>query len=297
MTDNIAIGIDLGGTQIKGVLLREDGAVLHELLRPTNDRAVDALWKRGVLAMVKDLKPEGAGSIPIGISAPGLARSDHSCIDYMPGRLKGLEGLNWQGLLQEEKVLVLNDAKAALMAEYCHGAGKGKQNLILLTLGTGVGGAILIEGKLHRGLFNRAGHMGHMSLNPTGRSGIVNLMGTLEQAIGNASILERSLGRYHSTLDLLKAYHTQEPFASWLWLDSVRNLARGISSLVNIISPELVILSGGITQAAAALFEPLATFMDLYEWRPGGVVTPIVKARFGNSAGAVGAASFALMDA
>jgi glucokinase len=92
----------------------------------------------------------------------------------------------------------------------------------------------------------------------------------------------------------LDDYHKGDYFAQWVWLTSVRNLAVGIVSLTNILSPELVLLGGGITEAGDALFKPLESFMAMYEWRLQGNKTVIQKARFGDFAGAIGAAYFAL---
>ncbi|MEL6675054.1 MAG: ROK family protein [Bacteroidota bacterium] len=291
----VSIGIDLGGTMIKGVLMQHDGTILNQLIRETQDEGKAAVfsWKEGIKAVVSELKPKGKANIPIGICAPGLPDAQHQSIAYMPGRLQGLEHLNWGEYLAETQVYVLNDANAAMMAEHQFGAGIGKQHLVLLTLGTGVGGAIIIDRKLYKGWLNRAGHLGHLSQHPFGEAGIVNLPGTLEMAIGNATVSERSKGRFKSTYELVEGYKKGDAWASLVWLESIKNLATGISSLINILSPELIILSGGIIQAEEALFQPLATFMDLFEWRPGDQPTPIVKAHFTAFAGAVGAASFA----
>lgn len=295
----VSIGIDLGGTMIKGVLLGQDGSVIKKITRQTNDHGDARLftWKEEIKKVVEELKPHRNNNIPIGICAPGLPDSDHQSIAYMPGRLQGLEHLKWDNYLEETKVFVINDAKAAMMAEHQFGVGKGKQNLILLTLGTGVGGAIIVDGKLYKGWLNRAGHMGHISQHPFGEAGIVNLPGTLEMAIGNATVSERSKGQFQSTNDLVKGYEDGEAWATLVWLESIKSLAIGLSSLVNILSPELIILSGGITKAGNSLFKPLQDFMDLFEWRPGNLPTPIVKASFTSFAGAVGAAGFALTKA
>ena len=241
-----------------------------------------------------ELKPKDEISIPIGICAPGLPDASHKSIQHMPGRLAGLEHLNWEKYLKENTVFVINDANAAMMAEHQFGVGKEKENIILLTLGTGVGGAIVIDGQLHTGWLNRAGHLGHMSQHPFGVAGIVNLPGTMEMALGNATVTERSKGKFQSTDDLVVAYENGDVWATLVWLESIKSLAIGLSSLINILSPEMIILSGGITKAGDSLFKPLRTFMNLFEWRPGSRATPIVKANFTSFAGAVGAAGFAL---
>jgi glucokinase len=290
------IGIDLGGTWIKAVLMNTSGEIIFQEYHPTHDdESGTNNWKKAIFDTVQELKAK-SGDTPIqciGLSAPGLPNDKNSCIAYMPGRLQGLEFFDWSKYLGQT-THVLNDAHAATMAELQFGALKGIKSAILLTLGTGVGGGLVINGQIYQGLFQKAGHVGHISLDNQGERDIMNLPGSLEDAIGNSTIEKRSFGRYKTTYELIEAYHVHDPFASWLWLDSVRKLAIGIASLVNTLSPEIVVLGGGIAQAEEGLFNALAAFMELYEWRPGGHTTPIVQAHFGDMAGAIGAASFAL---
>lgn len=163
----------------------------------------------------------------------------------------------------------------------------------MLTLGTGVGGAILIEGKPYQGAFNKAGHIGHMVIDSEGDADIIGMPGSLEDAIGNCSIEKRTAGKFSSTHQLLEAFRKGDRFAGDIWLTSVKKLAIGLASLTNILSPEMIILGGGITEAGKDLFDPLEDYISRYEWRTGGNKTIIVKARFGELAGAVGAACFA----
>ena len=288
----ITIGIDLGGTRIKAVAIDEAGNILYQNYQPTND-GDDSIWKQAVSTAVQEIqdKIQDKNAV-IGISAPGLPNSSNSAIAYMPGRLQGLENFIWTDFLKS-KTFVLNDAISAMMAEARFGAAKGRKNVIMLTLGTGVGGAILIDGKPYQGAFNKAGHLGHMVIDSDGEPDVIGIPGSLEDAIGNCTILKRSQGKYESTHQLLEAYRNGDSFASEIWLTSVKKLAIGLAALTNILSPEMIILGGGITEADNDLFEPLEKFMVNYEWRIGGNKTEIVKAQYGDLAGAVGVACFA----
>jgi glucokinase len=289
------IGIDLGGTRIKGVLLDESGNILQQLYTPTNDSSEQG-WKIAIASTVQTLQKDIKGSdFVIGLSAPGIPNERNTCIAHMPGRLQGLEGFVWADYLNQP-AWVANDAIAAMAGESRFGAAKNRRNVILLTLGTGVGGAILIDGRIYQGAFQKAGHIGHTTVESDGENDVTNMPGSLEDAIGNCTIKKRSLGKYDYTHLLLEDYRKGDHFARWLWLTSVRKLAIGLASAANSLSPELIILGGGITEAGDDLFEPLESFMSLYEWRPGGNRTKIVKAHFGDLAGAIGAASFALMQ-
>ncbi len=289
------IGIDIGGTRIKGVVIDRDGNILHQVVHDTGDDPENKRsdWKENVKYTVGQITKELDIDVPVGLSAPGLTSVDHQSIAFMPGRLQGLENLVWSDYLKLANVYVINDAKAALLAECEFGTGQGHKDVMLLTLGTGIGGALLINGQLYNGFLHRAGHLGHMSMDPRMPTGILNLPGTLEYLVGNATIKERTGGRFHSTHDLVKAYRHGDKFALDVWRTTVDDLARGISSLINVISPEVIILSGGMVQAGEDLFGLLDEFMQKYEWRPMGANTPVLSAKFTEYAGAVGAATFA----
>ncbi len=289
-----AIGIDLGGTNVKGVLLNEKGEILEIHHIPTQDDP-NGKWKENVLEMARFLQncEKGEGNL-IGLSAPGLCNETNSCIAHLPNRLPGLENFIWQNYFGAD-TFVINDAHAALMAEAKFGEIKGFKNAVILTLGTGVGGGILIDGKLYQGLSQMAGHLGHMAINVADDDlSILGMPGSLEYAFGNYSIEKRSNGVFRSTHDLLEAYRRKEAFATWLWLDSVRKLAIGMVSLINALSPEIIVLSGGITLAESDLFEPLEEFLNIYEFRPKNKKTIIKKACFSDLSGAIGAAAFAM---
>lgn len=288
----IVIGIDLGGTRIKAVAIDEQGNILHQHFQPTND-GDDSIWKNAILDAVNELQSKLPGNkVVIGISAPGLPNTTNSVIAYMPGRLHGLENFDWTDFLKT-RTFVLNDAISAMMAEARFGVAKGRKNVVMLTLGTGVGGAILIEGKPYQGSFNKAGHLGHMVIDSDGEADCIGMPGSLEDAIGNCTILKRTAGKFSSTHDLLEAVRKGDSFAADVWLTSVKKLVIGLAALTNILSPEMIVLGGGITEAGNELFEPLEKFMSNYEWRAGGNQTEIVKAQYGDLAGAVGAATFA----
>ena len=167
----------------------------------------------------------------------------------------------------------------------------------MLTLGTGVGGAILIDGKPYQGAFNKAGHIGHMVIDDDGDCDVTGMPGSLEECIGNCTVEKRSKGKFSSTHNLLEAYRAGDSFAKEIWLKSVRQLAIGLASVANVISPEIIVLGGGITEAGKDLFDPLQEYMAIYEWRAGGNKVDIVKASFGDLAGAAGAASYAMSRA
>ncbi len=287
------IGIDLGGTRIKGVLIDEKGQIMQQSYSMTGDGDDDIVWKTAIRNTVHELKNKNPEPVSlVGISAPGLPNEENTAIHFMPGRLQGLERFVWKDYLGLNTFL-LNDAVAALNAESKIGIAKNKKHIAMLTLGTGVGGALILNGQPFQGDFCRAGHLGHMVVDYQATPDVTGMPGSLEMCIGNCSLEERTNGRYHMSHDLIEDYKKGDAYATEVWLTSVKKLAIGIASIINIVSPEIIVLGGGITEANEALFAPLEEYMAEYEWRPGGHTVPIVKAVLGDLAGAVGAALFA----
>jgi glucokinase len=293
----VILGIDIGGTQIKSASLRpSDGECLH---RETADTRAGEMDEAGIPVFVSavqklvDLHEKATGKCArrIGISAPGLVNSEGSAIAFMPGRMGGLENLLWRDALsRKDEVPVLNDAHAALMGEFWQGAARGLQDVFMLTLGTGVGGAIISGGRLMKGHRGRAGHVGHVTVDFRGIGDICGTPGSIEDAIGNHTIEQRSGGRYESTHQLVDDYVHGDEEAKEIWITSVRGLAAMIASMTNVLDPQAVIIGGGIGEAGAPLLDPLNDFLDRFEWRPAGARVEIREAKLGTWAGAYGAA-------
>lgn len=286
------IGIDLGGTRIKGVAIDTDGKILHQMYTPTNDGEGE-VWKAAIAKTVNDLKQKlNTETITVGISAPGLPNKNNTAIGFMPGRLEGLENFLWSDYLHHP-CYVLNDGVAALVAEAKTGAAKGSINAVMVTLGTGVGGALLINGQPYQGSYNKAGHIGHTVVNCDGDCDVTGMPGSLEECIGNCTVEKRSKGKFASTKALIDAYQNGDEDAKQIWITSVKHLAMALASASNFISPDTIVVGGGIAEANDALFTPLNDWFDKFEWQPGGIRPVIVKAVHADLAGAIGAACFA----
>jgi glucokinase len=283
-----AIGCDIGVTNVKTVCVTSAGTILARYSTDTNAESPD--WPEAVKRHLGSIQGERGAAIALGVAAPGIAARSGESIFWMQGRLDEVQGLHWARFLGRDDVPVLNDAQAALMGEVWLGAAKGAKHVALLTLGTGVGGALMVDRKLLRGSLGRAGHLGHISLDPDGPLDVTNCPGSLEHAIGNITVGERTGGRFTTTHDLIAAHLAGEPDATRVWLRSVRALAAAITSVINIADPTVVIIGGGIARAGDALFVPLREYLDRYEWRPHGGRVDVLPATLGEYAGALGAA-------
>ena len=226
----------------------------------------------------------------VGLGAPGIARPDGRGIWWMQGRLSELDGLDWAGFLGRERVPVLNDAQAAPCGRGVAGGGgrvreRDHADARHRRRRGGDGGRADPRGRL-----GRAGHLGHISLDPDGPADIVRTPGSLEHAIGNCTIAERTGGRFTSTLALAAAAAGGDKEAAAVWSKSVRAWPRESRRSSTCSTPRSCILGGGIAAAGEALFEPLRRVLDEIEWRPHGVQARIEPARLGEYAGALGAA-------
>lgn len=291
------LGIDIGGTNLKAAAVAPDGSLLHRGTQPSGATAGTAAeWIAAARALVADFtRAQGGAPQRIGFSTCGLAARDGRSVASCPGKLAGIVGIDWAAALgRRDLVPVLNDAHAALVGEAWCGAARGRRDVVLLTLGTGIGGAILSEGRLMRGAIGRAGHLGHLSLDPDGPESIIGMPGAIEMRFGDGSVAARTGGRFASTAALVAAHLGGDAAASAVWLRSVRDLACAIGSYINILDPEIIVIGGGIARAGDALFAPLAKNLDRYEWRPGGHRVPIVPAALGEWSGAIGAARNAM---
>jgi glucokinase len=296
--DNLAIGLDIGGTETKAVVVDTQGNRLIHNSEPT--ALAGQAGRDDVLARLRDriasLRAEVGRPIGhLGVAIPGMASRDERSVAWLPAEKLALEGVNFADALGWPRAVpVLNDAHAALLGEVWCGGATSKRDVVMLTLGTGVGGAILCDGKLVRGANRRAGHLGHIGIGTDAPPGICGMPGSLEHSIGDVSIARRSNGRFTKTRALVVAARAGDADAARMWDRSLKDLAYAIASFINMLDPEVIVISGGIAKAGDDLFLPLAKHLASIEWRPTGTGVPIVPAALGEWAGAIGAASRAL---
>jgi glucokinase len=311
--DGEAIGIDVGGTKINSFRVGRDGEILDRKNVPTPADDAEA-----VLVQMVDL----AGAmltddvIAVGVGAAGL-------VDAAGGVLRFAPNLPWRDLpiaarLRDALGLpcqVDNDASMAAYGEFRFGAGRGYLHMLLVTVGTGIGGGIISDGRLFRGAHGFASEIGHIIVEPGGpRCGCGNL-GCWEQVAAGRAIdrLGREAAREHPRSTLLRlAGGDPEKVTGRLVTRAAQEgdetaigvlaavgwrLGEGIAGLVNIIDPQIVVVGGGAIVAGDLLLDPARkAFTDAVEAPEHRPRVPIVAARLGNDAGAVGAATIALEE-
>jgi glucokinase len=297
------LGIDIGGGSAKVSLVDDDSNVHRTAVVELVDRSDDPGANRAarvevVARAISQAAAAGTPAATVTVATPGIVDAAHRRTVSLPGKLRGLEGVEWTSELarhapaQAIDVSVLNDAHAAVLGEARLGAGRGALDIAMLTLGTGVGGGVVLGGRLLEGRNRRAGHLGHISLDPYGAPSVFPTPGSLEWHVGDAYAGARTDGRYASNEAIVAAARRGEAAGTAAWGRMTRALAVAIASIVNVFDCERVVLGGGLVAAGTLLFDPLERELAEVEWRPGGIAVDVVPAALGRFSGSVGAAVF-----
>ena len=307
-----AIGVDIGGTKIAAGVVTPSGEILHTVTSPTPGRQDHVV--QYILAIIKDLQDRYPHVAAVGVGAAGMVDWPSGHIRWAPNN--SYCDLPLQQLLAEGSGLpavVENDASAAAWAEATVGAGAGLGNVIALTIGTGIGAGIIVNGELQRGETGIAGEAGHIIVNPVGgelcgcgATGCLEAMAsgtTLGRAGRRAAAADPAgrLARLAGTAakvtgeTVYEAAREGDPAARQLFDELGFWLGVGIASLVNVFDPRLVILGGGLVTTGDLLLTPARASFEQYVFaRAHRKLPPLALARLGTDAGLIGAALLAL---
>lgn len=292
-----SVGIDIGGTKIAGALISEGGTVVSSLSTPSHpdnpERMVEA-----VAGLVRDLTDEHTEET-VGVALAASLNRERTHIYFSPN-------IAWPDFpiktelerILSRPVVLENDANAAGWAEYRFGAGKNSRSLMMLTLGTGVGGAIIEDGKLLIGAYGSAGELGHLVVEPGGRTCGCGNQGCLEQYAAGTALMRQIRERTgDSSLDseaAVRLFEAGDERVTEVFLEVADVIARAMTSLVAILDPEVVVVGGGVAKAG----EPLRKQIEqrFHHHYPAHTLRPTARielAELGNLAGSVGAADLA----
>ncbi|MEA5572358.1 ROK family protein [Calothrix sp. UHCC 0171] len=285
------IGIDLGGTAIKLGRFTVDGTCIKSLTVETPQPAMPEAVLDVLVAAIAQLDPNNK-SIAIGVGMPGPS-DPQGRIALVSINLPGWRDVPlaaWLEAKTGKPTILANDANCAGLGEAWLGAGNRFKNFILLTLGTGVGGAIFIDGKLFIGHYGAAGELGLINLYPDGHECNSGNNGSLEQSTSIRAI-RRLTGKEPAELAVLA--EKGDVTALKFWQEYGRNLGIGLSSLIYVLTPEAILLGGGIS-ASAKFFLPTAKAeIESRVFITSRVGLEILPAELGNAAGMLGAAKLA----
>ena len=308
---DLAIGVDIGGTKVLGGVVDLTGKILRTFRADTPREGGDAL-NQVIADVVAELQTTHKTE-SIGISAAGLVSSDRQTMLGAPN-IKDWDGVNIAKALHKISginSIVENDANSAAWAERVYGAGKGQENVIMITLGTGLGGAAIVDGKPLRGANGTGAEFGHMRVAPGGELCGCGIRGCFEQYASGTALMRQTkaaiakdpdsaknlLARGDGTITGLLGNHITDAARAGdkLAIGVLENLGdwlgQGIATLAMLFDPAIVVIGGGVIDAGELLLEPARRAMMREMPFVGKHPVPeIVAAKLGNDAGLVGAA-------
>jgi glucokinase len=312
MSRTVAAGVDAGGTKVEGLLVDvEVGEILDRRLAETPATDAEASVQ-AIVAVARELMALRDDVSALGVGAAGMVQLD--------GVMRFAPNVAWREFPLRERILsavriptlVENDANAAAWGEFRFGAGRSSSDMLLVTVGTGIGGGIVSGGKLFRGAYGFGGEIGHIIVEPGGPLCGCGNRGCWEQVASGRALgrLGREAAAAHPESVLFKlaggdpsnvtgyivtaAAKSRDPIAVEIMSEVGRRLGEGIAGLVNILDPDVVVVGGGVIDAGELLLEPARrAFVDALEAPEHRPKVPLVPAVMGNDAGAVGAADLA----
>ena len=313
------VGVDLGGTSINvGVVPFDGGTVLGMRALPTEpQRGPKAVVDR-IAEMIRDAVrdarreaelPEEA-VIGVGLGSPGP-------LDRETGTILDTPNLGWRNFPLRDlianavglDVVLDNDANAATLGEWWMGAARGADPVVGVTLGTGIGGGIVLGGRVYHGASDAAGEIGHMTIDSTGRKCNCGNYGCLEayasgpaiasRAVegletGSSSLLPDMVGGELDRVTAATVYEAivaGDAYAAEVMRETAKFLGTGLANLINLLNPELIVISGGVTRAGDHLFEPLRAEVRRRAFSEAADACRIVSSELGDMAGVIGAAA------
>lgn len=305
-------GVDIGGTNLRvGMVPFEGGAPAAVVQAPTRPHGDPATVVTRIVAMIRESMAGvgGEGVIGVGIGAPGPLDRDSGVVLETPN-------LGWRNVPLRDMVasesglpaVLDNDANCAAFAEWWIGAGRGAARLIGLTLGTGIGGGVVLGGEVYHGASDAAGEVGHMSVAFDGRPCACGSRGCVEAYASGPAIAARAAEGIargaNSTLSALveddpmritaeavcEAAAAGDHYATRVLTETARILGVALANLINLFNPDVIVIGGGVAAAGESLFKPLRTEAERRAFRSATAVCRIVPAGFPGTGGMIGAA-------
>jgi glucokinase len=289
---NMIIGVDLGGTKILTALADSKGHIIStariDTLASLGQKQVINNILRSINTVCKQAKVPLSRVSRVGIGAPGpiLGRA----IIVSPPNLPGWLNVNIKSMLQKtlkKQIYIENDANAAALGELLFGAGKGFRNLVYMTISTGIGGGIIIKGKVYTGALGTAGEIGHMVIEPKGPKCGCGNIGCLEalaagpaiaRMAGTKNALEAEILARKGNKKAQKAINT-----------AAKYIGIGIANINNILNPDIFVIGGGVSNMGSLLLNPVKEWARKYSMEASRKSLIIVPAKLKNNAGVMGA--------
>jgi glucokinase len=313
--DPVFIGLDLGGTTLKAALVSATGEILHETRYDSEQERADRLFAQ-IIEAARGLRdhPQGAGRVAgVGLGVPGLVNRKTNRIEVLTN-LPELSHVDLLGEVSEALALPVvmdNDANAAAYAELQVGAARGRRDVFFVTLGTGIGSGLIINGQIYRGAAGFAGEFGHMTIDPEGIECGCGNIGCLETIASGPNIVRRTRERLYrdrtSSLsrlaiprdreftaeDIARAARDGDEMAQVMMERTGMFLGIALAAVINLLNIEMVVMGGGVMEAGDLILKPTIKETRRRAFPPSFNSCEIVIAKAGPSAGMIGAALLA----
>lgn len=301
-----SVGIDFGGTSVKLGVCRGGELLTTDAPIPTANFAGPAALIGEMAARVAKLREPYPDIAAIGVGVPGLVDFDRGFVHILTN-VPGWKHVPLKTILGESTglpVVVENDANAMAYAEFRYGAARGLSNVVALTMGTGIGGGLILNGQLYRGSGCAAGEIGQMSIHFDGKAGHYGNLGALEKYTGNKEIAEHAMQRYaeanvQKSADectpkhIAEAAQAGDEIARQIWDEIADWLGTSLSSIAWLLNPDAFVIGGGVAQAGDLIFDPLKrkvqSMLSTVVWER----LQILPAKYSNEAGIIGNAALA----
>ena len=315
-----AIGIDLGGTNLKIGLVNKNGKVIGDKKFPTKGyKGPKPLIDKIVLEtekLIRSAKIDSDDICGIGVGVPGIVDSINGII-YNLTNISGWKNVCLKKELEKRtklKAYVDNDVNMMAVGELYYGAAKGGKNVVCITLGTGVGGGIIIDGKLYRGSSLAAGEIGHITLYEKGPKCNCGNHGCLEVFVGNQRIIAHAIGGIESgaetsimklargdlkkiTPEIISAAALKgDKFAIDVWKRVGECLGIVFAGIINFLNPDMIVIGGGIAKAGDVMFSEMRKTIRKRAFKISVDKARIVQAKLGYNAGIIGAATLPMVE-
>lgn len=309
------IGVDLGGTTIKAGLVNEQHEIVLSLSAPTGSERAAEEVVADMVALCKKLmhtyELQEKDIYSVGVGCPGLVQSEEGIV--ISSSNLNFEEVNIRSLFNEHykvPVYVENDANCAALGEVLAGAAKGSKSAIIITLGTGVGGGIIKEGKIETGAFFGAGEIGHQVINfnetkkcGCGRRGcyeqyasasaLVRMAKAAAEKHPSSLLIEKAKDHKIEFIDgkaIFGAAHENDSVALEVLDEYYHYIAYGAANLINVLEPEMLVIGGGISAQGEYITKPVEKYIQEQMYGGLRLKTQIKAAKLGNDAGIIGAA-------
>lgn len=317
-TKKFVIGSDLGGTKTTVALLNDKGEIVFEARQPTSLKSAKSVVD-GVIRLIDELLSAASVGLSavegIGLGVPGMVDFEKGVVVFSPHL--PLRNTPFRKLVQSHykvPTFLDNDASLAALGEKYFGAGKGVSNLVMITVGTGIGGGIIIDDKIYRGSSGSSAEIGHMVVDVNGPRCDCGNYGCFEELASGSAIAKRAKaalrkGSGSLILDLVQgdlkkvtgeivaqAAKKKDKLARGIMQDVGFIIGIGLSNLTNIFNPEMIILGGGVMEGDEIIISVARDVVAKRALIPNKDVVKIVQAKLGNKAGVMGAAALVLQE-